>query len=73
MKKSITIFLTVILSMLLIIIYYIGISDENTPDGHEAAAAVSKIGGNIIWYMDPVLSNNDNISKKNAIKKRKIF
>ena len=53
--------------------YYISISDENSPDGYEATAAVSKIGGKIIWYMDPVLSGNNNINKENAIKKAEDF
>ncbi|MDI9476648.1 MAG: germination protein YpeB [Natronincolaceae bacterium] len=49
--------------------YYISISNENTPAGYEATAAISKIGGEIIWYMDPVLSSENNINKKDAIKK----
>jgi germination protein YpeB len=53
--------------------YYISISNENTPAGYEATAAVSKIGGEIIWYMDPVLSSKNNINKKDAIKKAEDF
>ncbi|HZK57263.1 MAG TPA: germination protein YpeB [Clostridia bacterium] len=53
--------------------YYISISDGNTSGRHEATAAVSKIGGEIIWYMDPVLSSKNNINKKDAIKKAEDF
>lgn len=53
--------------------YYVIIADENTPNGYEATAAVSKIGGKIIWYMDPVLKGQSNISSEEAIKKAEEF
>ncbi len=53
--------------------YYVSISDKNTANGYEATAAVSKIGGNIIWYMDPVLKGDSNINREDAIKKAEDF
>jgi len=53
--------------------YYVSIFDENTPDGHEATAAVSKIGGKIIWYVNPVSVDKNNIDREDAIRKAEEF
>lgn len=53
--------------------YYISIFNEKTPSGLEATAAVSKIGGRIMWYIDPVLNSESNISREDAIKKAEEF
>ncbi len=53
--------------------YYVSIYNENTPEGYEASAAVSKLGGKIIWYMDPILKGESNIDRKEAIQKAEEF
>lgn len=53
--------------------YYISIVDGNKPSGFEVTAAVSKTGGKIIWYMDPILSGQSKISREEAIEKAEEF
>lgn len=53
--------------------YYVSISDENASDGYGATAAVSKIGGKIIWYVNPVSVGKSNIDKEDAIRKAEEF
>lgn len=53
--------------------YYISISNDNTEPGYEPTAAVSKTAGKIIWYMNPILSGESNISRDEAIKSAEDF
>ncbi len=53
--------------------YYVSISDKDTADGHGATAAVSKIGGKIIWYVNPVSVDKSNIDREDATRKAEEF
>jgi len=53
--------------------YYVSISNGNTEVGYEATAAVSKTGGKIIWYMDPILTGRSRINREEAIQKAEQF
>ena len=53
--------------------YYVSISDENVSDGYGATAAISKTGGKIIWYINPVPVGENNINKEDAIRKAEKF
>lgn len=53
--------------------YYISLANENAQDGYESTAAVSKVGGKIIWYMDPILKGESNIGREEAIQKAEEF
>lgn len=53
--------------------YYVSIHNDNTPTGYEPTAAISKIGGKIIWYVNPVLRAESNISREEAIQKAEEF
>lgn len=53
--------------------YYISISDGNREEGYEITAAVSKIAGKLVWYMDPILGGASKISREEAVKKAEDF
>jgi len=53
--------------------YYVSISNGNTEVGYEATAAVSKTGGKIIWYMDPILTGRSRINREEAIQRAEEF
>lgn len=53
--------------------YYVSVANADTPVGYEITAAVSKVGGHIIWYMDPVLKGESVIDHNEAVRRAEEF